>query len=484
MRLPASLRHGLAAFVVCALLSAMAVNRFVPEGLNADTMLQSLMSLQHTTLFFWGQNRLVNLIPFLLSWIATPQLNMWAHLWTFAFSFFALLAVLAFSGSKRLSPDITWPDRWLVFLVLTAVSVLVLGPQAAAVLLAEGQPYAPSFLLLAIAALILTRNRASALAISFALLCLFAAIGLNPSVVILAASLGVLVMTGLAVRKAAVIIVAAVVFFGVWLALSQLAPAPSHSYFSIDLRTPVADLSDSADAIFTALRPAGLVVVGCALAVGGFAGLGHPRSPRERCAGLYLGALAVGWWIVFSINEWVKVANQSHFRFFSVTILALIVVAALLLFSFARHAGRRSKALYGVVCAATIVGCLWRPPVPWAKYEVIEAVAEYVDFAERVEVKFVVGEYWRAWPTVFEVLNRGKPSFGFAWRGEGNRAAIVAAIRDDLRRGRVSLALCIGEPAKDCIENAVKVSGFKWVEASRTCPVGSCLLIQVVAPAP
>ena len=76
-------------------------------------------------------------------------------------------------------------------------------------------------------------------------------------------------------------------------------------------------------------------------------------------------------------------------------------------------------------------------------------------------------------------LDRGKPAFGFAWRGEGNQAAIVAEIRNDLRQGRVPLAMCIIESAGDCIENAVKVSGFNWVEASEPCPVESCLLIQL-----
>lgn len=472
--------HGLAAFGVCALLSALAVNRFAPEGLNSDTMIQSLMSLQHTTLFYWGQNRLASFIPFLLSWISSPQLNMGAHLWTFAFSFFGLLAVLSFVGAKRLLPGITWADRWLAFLVIAAVSLVVLKPHAAAVLLVEGHPYAPSFLLLSIAALILTRDGASMSSTSLAMLCLFAAIGLNPTVIILAVSLGVLVVSGLAMRKAAVIIVAAVVFFGVWFALSLLGPPPPYSYFSIDLRTPAADLSQSGAGMLAALRPVSLVVVGCALAVGGFAGLGHPRSRAVRYACLFLGALAAGWWVVFSMNEWVKIANQSHFRFFSVTVLAVIIVAALLLFSFAGDAGRRSKALFGAVCAAMIVGALWRPPVRWAQYDIVGSVADYVEVAEKSGARFVVGEYWRAWPTVFELIRRGKPAYGLAWRGEGNRAAIVAAIQDDLRHGRVSLALCIDEPAEDCIENAVKVSGFKWVEASETCPVESCLLLRVV----
>ncbi|CAN0512311.1 unnamed protein product, partial [Phaeothamnion confervicola] len=169
--------------------------------------------------------------------------------------FFGLLAVLAFAGTKRLLPGVSWADRWLAFLVLTAVSVLVLQPPAAAILLIEGHPYAPSFLLLSIAALILTRGDVGALATSLAILCLFAAIGLNPAVVIVALSLAALVISGLDVRRAAVIVGAAVACFGAWFALSLLGPAPPYSYFSLDLDTLGSDLSESADSILSALRP-------------------------------------------------------------------------------------------------------------------------------------------------------------------------------------------------------------------------------------
>jgi len=284
---------------------------------------------------------------------------------------------------------------------------------------------------------------------------------------------------GLSIRKVVVIVVATIVCLAAWLALSKLGPAPPYSYFSVGLGTLVSDLAQAIDAMLDAVRPASLALVACALAVGLFAGLGAPRLRRERHAVLYLTALAVGWWIAFATNEWVKTANQSHFRFFSVSILALAIAASLLLFSFVRDAGRVEQTLFGAVCAAIIVGLLWRPLVSWSRYEVIEDQAQYVDFAERHEIAFVVGDYWRAWPTVFELLRRGKPGLGLAWRGEGNQAAIVAAIETDLRNGKSPRALCIAEPATACVEAAGRISGFRWVETSEPCPASHCLVIQV-----
>lgn len=231
--------------------------------------------------------------------------------------------------------------------------------------------------------------------------------------------------------------------------------------------------------VLEALRPAGLALVACALGVGAFGGLGSPRRRREWQAICFLGALAIGWWITFATNEWVKTASQSHFRYFSVSILALVVAATVLLFSFARDAGRTAKALSAAVCAAIIVGLLWRPPVGWSRYGVVENVARYVDFAERNDVRFVVGDYRLTWPTVFELIRRGRPGFGLAWRGEGDRVAIVAAIEAELRNGRSTRAVCIAEPASDCIETAARMSGFEWVEVPQPCADESCLVIQV-----
>lgn len=457
----------------------MAVNRLAPGTLHGDTILQPLMSLQNTTLFFWGQNRLANLIPFLLSWITAPLPNLWAHLWLFAFSFFAFLAVLAFVGAGRLYPGIGWTDRWLIFLATTAVNLIVLLPSSAAVLLVEGHPYAPSLLLLSIAVLILTRDGVGVASQAAALVCLFAAIGLNPSIALVALSLAVLWLVGLPMRRAAVIFIAALVSLGAWLALSRLGPSPPYSYFGIGLGSIVGDLAGALDGMLEAASPVGLVVVAALLVFGAFAGLGSPHPLRERYALLFLSALAVGWWIAFATNEWVKTANQSHFRFFSVSILALAIAAALLLFSFARDGGQRMKMLFAAVCAAIVVGCLWRVPVAWQRYEVVENVRPYVDFAERNDISFVVGDYWLTWPAVFELIRRGKPGFGLAWRGEGNRAAVAVAIEQALRNGKRPRALCIAEPASDCIDAAGRVSGFQWVETSDSCPAESCLVIQV-----
>jgi len=77
--------------------------------LDADVILNSIMSLQKVTLFYWGQNRLLNLVPFILSPITNPGYNLAAHLVFFSFTFFLLLYVMA-GIIKRITelPFIVW----------------------------------------------------------------------------------------------------------------------------------------------------------------------------------------------------------------------------------------------------------------------------------------------------------------------------------------------------------------------------------------
>ena len=46
-----------------------------PLGQNADGILETIISLQRVTLFFWDQNRFANIVHLLASGIRSPVLN-------------------------------------------------------------------------------------------------------------------------------------------------------------------------------------------------------------------------------------------------------------------------------------------------------------------------------------------------------------------------------------------------------------------------
>ena len=106
-------------------LAALSVNRLAPAHLNADVLLQSVMSLQRVTLFYWGQNRLMNFLPLLLQGIRDPQLNLYALLGLAALAHHAWLLALA-HGMRELAGAGQRVSLLALFLLLTALSLGVL----------------------------------------------------------------------------------------------------------------------------------------------------------------------------------------------------------------------------------------------------------------------------------------------------------------------------------------------------------------------
>src|SRR5689334_5783673 len=60
--------------VVCAALFTFSA--YYCSVHETDTILPTLISRQNLTLYFWGQNRYGNLIPFLAQWITDLQANL------------------------------------------------------------------------------------------------------------------------------------------------------------------------------------------------------------------------------------------------------------------------------------------------------------------------------------------------------------------------------------------------------------------------
>ena len=62
-------------WLAVVLLAALILSIRFEIGQNADGLLQTLMSLEHLTVFFWEQDRFANLIPLLTSFITNPTAN-------------------------------------------------------------------------------------------------------------------------------------------------------------------------------------------------------------------------------------------------------------------------------------------------------------------------------------------------------------------------------------------------------------------------
>jgi hypothetical protein len=121
----ASLANALAASWLLVV-SALPVIAYAPDFIGADTVLGSIMSLQNVTLYFWGQNRLLNVLPFAVSWITDPQSNLLALLYLASLASFSLLLLLALFARRAVAgrSDLVLP----VFAALSATYLLVASP--------------------------------------------------------------------------------------------------------------------------------------------------------------------------------------------------------------------------------------------------------------------------------------------------------------------------------------------------------------------
>ncbi|MBD5417941.1 MAG: hypothetical protein HDR50_09900 [Desulfovibrio sp.] len=65
------------------------------EFLHSDGILFQIMSLHNATLFYWWQNRLLNVIPFILQPATSPLLNIFLVIFSCSLSFFLLLWLIS-----------------------------------------------------------------------------------------------------------------------------------------------------------------------------------------------------------------------------------------------------------------------------------------------------------------------------------------------------------------------------------------------------
>jgi hypothetical protein len=470
-----SARDVFGALILSCVLAILTVNRFAPQYLVADTVLYSIISLQHVTLFYWGQNRVIDLFPWALSWITNAQVNLAAHLFLFSFSFFALLCLIGLAGAEILLPEASRRDRWTATIVLLTITLVIMQPPAIHNFTAQGEPYAASYLFAFFAAIRLARPiRARRAVVST--VCLLIAIGLNPSVALLT-----MMLSGLGASLGnrfggALLAVVTVAGLATWRALSHFAPAYPVPYTGLDLE----DLGTAMAATLTSMASATRLLVIAAL-FGLLALLASLRvtrvaNPLVRLAVTSFLVFAVVWWIGWSANTWVK-TNGYPYRYFFPVLLIVPVSITLQLFCYLPRS-RRLKDFCAAACMGLITVYLVRPAVPLADYRVFSTVAPFSEYAQSHRIRFFTGLYWIVWPTVFRLLDQPDAAFGLTARADGNIAKMRKAVEEEIAVNGTAKALCLESDETECLQDAGFYSGRRWSVTGDVCPGGRCSVIE------
>jgi hypothetical protein len=396
---------------------------------NMDTLIPTLAIRENVTLYYWGQNRYGNLIPFLTQWITDLHDNL-------------IVQTLVRAVCAGVSP--------LFFILVTnrrAPLLLVYSLSLVAVVLLE-QKYMTFFfwvgavpfscsLAVAVAAILLARqgvwrfNLASAgRGIVLFVVCMIAE-WVNVSLALLVVPLFI-GLFGL-LRKPADAFLAAAFGLAAIAVAAHAATLPGPEYGRIIW---------SVGPLFRAIGTVSSQIswpIGIGLAAAALASIWAVRRDREFL--WRLGTLLVATLISFDLtarNVWV-IANHDHYHYFVPQILAFATITASLISAVLwRFAGLH--VLRGVLLLASPVVALSTAaaktlPVDFScrmlstpeQNAVTDAIA---NIALRADVRFMAGDYWVVGPAVYETLRRGdRDVFAVMERGEGAREPALAVVK-------------------------------------------------------
>ncbi len=467
--------------------SILCLNWSVPVNFEADTILQSLMSTQKVTLFYWGQDRYANFLPFIYSWIKTPTLNLLLIIFTSGLAFFLLLELVSDAITKYYKQN-NGVYRTLLFISLVLVSILILNKKGIYVFAYAAQPYSLSFLFLGWAWAVVSQKQINLSSVLAATLMLFVALGINPSIILSCAVSSLFFYACKRNRNYLLVPFFSLIFFGFWQYVSKSAFARPEGYSQLNpelvFKGLIGSLKHFADNTETLSLTVVLLVATIILNIINFKNVARFKA---NLLVVVMGAFAVAWWVTFSMSVYVS-RNDFHFRYFFPTILALLVLISLTITD-ALLALKQRACLLAVGAALTVIFIIivvpYKPVAYWHSSGVFDGVGQY---ARAANARIITGGYWQVWPALFRFQStdnrqdaEGKPwLYGATTRGEVNRPEMDSLIVREARHGRSTTAVCIGARPEQCLRELAVNTSFNWqfIEEGK-CLTMTCYLFQV-----
>lgn len=436
--------------------TALTVNRFAPTDINADLAINSVMSLQNITLFYWGQNRLANALPLLAGAFTNPAANFYAVLYFSTAAHFLLIFVAAHLSNRLVTGRTGGPTSDLCVFLVVCVAQFVVQRNQEFVVIAGHIEYALSAALILLAFLLAISDRVPGWIFApLMLVCVVVATGVNFSVVLaaLALTIGYLLVERKVNRRILALMILSVVSAIVWFAMSLGVGGSSYTVLRLhnipvgvwnvvidflrafDMWRYLAILAVFAVAIFAANQLAGSRDV--------------PNKRRLRYIFILSLLFSIFWLLLFSANRWVEY-NAYSYRYFTYIIYVLFFYISCLASILLYKAGKWTVISLGTAAAMALTLFLWAPIIPLRDFRLFQEVRSHSED----HYALYAGNYWQVWPAVLRSLIAGHQSFGLAYRGEANTADARAFVTQRLdEEGSVRL-LCIDDATEDCLKQA------------------------------
>jgi hypothetical protein len=460
--------------------------RGAANWMDADVVLNSVMSLQRVTVFYWGQNRILNVLPAAIWVLRDAAWNLGAVLLLSSAFFYGSLVMVGrmIAGALDLRP---WPRFALIAAITSVAPVVVEGVSLNSLAIGHIEYSLPLLLMLVAFSLILGA-RPSRSRLGAAALLVFVAGGVNPASCLVALTIAA---ARISWRRQAEW--CSLGFAGMaLLALSAWSMIARHfgdSNYGLQdgyrLAEIMGGVGELARAVFTAVNlPALLVLLGvvsAAIMIRQLV-LGPPPAARTdlvRHGYVALTAFCVFWLFTLSVNFWVK-QNQYHLRYTSYVLFAGLSALGVW---FAQWDWTRWRAV-GLVGLALLMTTAARDlDVTRLRRPYLQDMAAFKSLPKSIDpdVQLYAGDYWEVWPAVFLQLARSKVAYGLAFRGE----VMADRIRDlawKQPEGELLDVYCFGAKETLCTEQVRSVLAAARYVGSRKDAGGLRQQYRVVGP--
>jgi hypothetical protein len=445
--------------------SAFTVVKVAPSELNADTILQSVMSLQNVTLYYWGQNRLLNILPFITSLISDPSTNLASILFLTSLSFYGFLYLLSYLLSAILDVKDSNSIATKVFVIFTVAFIFIFKTHAIYEIAIGQIAYSLSALLLISASLIFYSKKLAAICKPYLIigfLMLILAIGLNPSALILGFFITLVTASyrkKLNLNDLFFLSVNAISFFSWNLISRRYGNFGNFPYNKFTIETALSGFDKSFGAIINTLNLPiifSLIFIACAIFASHIILVKKVNTTNNSRLISYMTlsaiVFAIGWLVLFSSNKWVEM-NGFAWRYYIYSIFAIFLIVIIHLTSFISKINRKLSSSITVVTSFFGIYYLYSPVVKFSDYKIFKNADDLTNRGSH----FYAGDYWIVWPSVMRDMMSGYESYGLAYRAHSNCNNVTSTAFQKIKDFGYIEVFCLRAESSQCIEQVKSV---------------------------
>jgi len=439
------------------LVSSLTVIKYSPEALNADTILNSVMSLQNITLYYWGQNRLLNVLPLVVVFLKNPSVNLYGILMFTSISFFSLLFYMSRLSARFLALENSEKD---VFKIFTLISVLfILSFKSFAIYeITMGQiAYSLSALLLISSASVffgLTKFKYKVLFLSLSFASIVVAIGLNPSTIVLVLAISAaysFYKKSIRINELVFCLFSGIIFC-IWSIVSNHIDKSLNQYHKFSLVTLQQGFERALQGLLCTTNLYFLILIFTIFSAHNLISLNNLKTKEKKSNNILrynrnvVLVFSITWLILFCSNKWVEM-NEFAWRYFTYIIFSLIFLVALYCASFILNLKNKSSELLTVAVITFGVAYLISPIQKLNDYKIFNRVDTLTESGGQL----YAGDYWLVWPSVLRDMISGFEAYGLCYRGDGNKSKTTAYVLNKIRdKGYVDV-YCLNDSVENCV---------------------------------